>query len=201
MSKRRSETPTKYDPSAPRLTRREQLRQQRRRRSLMWNVIVLGVLGLFLLAVAWYALAVQRPGPLPGEVEMPDEGNAKVAAGTTIQYQNSPPTSGKHYEQPAPWGVSEAPVPEGTFVANLAEGGVVILYSCPTGCPDTVAALREVYAAAGRPADVRLLITPYAGQLEQPVVALAWRHKLPLATVDKDILLRFYRRYLNQGPA
>src|SRR6266851_4676099 len=135
LTKRGSVQPAKYDPSAPRVSRREQLRQERRWRSLRVNVIILGTVVLFLLAVAWYVVFIQRPGAIPGETLIPDEGAAIYPPGQQITYQHYPPSSGGRYANPAPWGFSAQPVPDGSFVADLARGGVVFLYYCPTACP------------------------------------------------------------------
>jgi hypothetical protein len=32
------------------------------------------------------------------------------------------------------------------------------------------------------------------------VVALAWGHEMPLETVDHDLLLQWYKRFVNRGP-
>ena len=95
MTKRTPVQTTKYDPSAPRVSRREQLRTERRRRSLTWNIILIGTAALFLLAIAWYVIASQRPGALPGEVLIPDEGAAVYPAGGEITYHHFPPSSGE----------------------------------------------------------------------------------------------------------
>ena len=136
MTKRATAQPSKYDPSAPRVSRREQLRQERRRRSLFWNAVVLGTIVLFLGAVAWYVIANLRPGPVPGEQVIADEGAAVYPDGQQIPYQHYPPSSGGHFAEPAPYGLASTPVPEGNFVDNLARGGIVFLYYCPGGCSD-----------------------------------------------------------------
>jgi hypothetical protein len=204
LSKRQSAAPSRYDPSAPRLSKREQVRQQKKRRSLMWNIIVLGTLGVFLVgAVAYFALS-GRPGPLPGEQAIPIEGQGEVPAGTSITYAHTPPSSGNHYAEAAPWGLSPEPVVEGTFVSNLARGGVVFLYECPN---DDCAALEQQFQDLidQAPVDsqfntVKILATRYAGDLPKPIVALAWGHQLDLDSFDRATLLRWYDRWVNQGP-
>ncbi len=203
MSKRQSAAPSRYDPGAPRVSKREQLRQQRRRRSIIWNLSILGIVVAFLAVVAWYVFANQRPGPLPGENAIPVEGGAVVPAGTQIDYNHYPPSSGNHYTDAASWGVQAEAVPEGTFVANLAHGGVVFLYQCPSGCPDLVAQFEALYKKAPpekRFNRVQILVSPYARPMDAPIVALAWGHQLNLQQFDETVLLRWYRRFVNQGP-
>jgi hypothetical protein len=203
LTKRGSTAPSKYDPNAPRVSKREQLRNQRRRRSLIWNVIVLGTAGLFLAAIAFYTVASQRPGPLPGEVQIPVEGAAVVPAGASIIYDNYPPSSGTHYADPAPWGFSETPVPEGQFVSNLARGGVVYLYHCPEACPELEQQMRTLARRVPRESrynTVKAVVSPYERPLDAPIVALAWGRQMNLAEYDEARLLRWYQRFVNQGP-
>ena len=40
-------------------------RAENRRQAIMWNIIVLGGLGLFLVIVVSYTIYNMRPGPLP----------------------------------------------------------------------------------------------------------------------------------------
>jgi uncharacterized protein DUF3105 len=203
LTKNATAQPSKYDPSAPRVTRREQLRQERRRRSLMWNVLVLGIIVAFLAAIGWYVFANLRPGALPGELVISDEGAAVYPARQQIPYHHYPPSSGGHYADPASWGLSSTPVPEGTYLANLARGGIVYLYYCPTACPDLEKQLKDFYATA--PPDktyntVRILISPYQRQLSTQIVALAWDNELDLPQFNPDLMLRWYQRFVDQGP-
>lgn len=204
MSKRQQAAQSRYDPSAPRQSKREQVRQQKRRRSLMWNIIILGTLGAFLLGIAAFVINSQRPGPLPGEQQIPVQGQAEVPPGTQINYSHQPPSSGNHYAQAAPWGLSTTPIEEGTFVSNLAHGGVVYLYECPN---DDCAALQQQFQALldkAPPDDqfnrVKILAAPYDGDLPAPIVALAWGHQLNQDGFNEALLLRWYRRFVNQGP-
>jgi hypothetical protein len=207
------------------LSRREQMRAERRRSKLAWNVILLGTVGVVVLLIAWYVLATARPGALPGEVTVPDEGRAHVRAlnqdgspsGTRVTFQTYPPTSGTHYgDLVAPWGVYtpaqpiQPPFPadtpydlEGIFVHNLEHGGVVFLYACADNCAELEQQFRGLYAKAGPPAgcaDPKILVTPYTRDLPAPIVALAWDHRLNVAAFDEGLLLRWYQRFVDRGP-
>jgi len=196
--------------SGARLSKREQLRAERRRRSLLWNVILLGGGGLAILMVAVYfvALANARPGPLRGELSAPrdfsDEGTGIVPDGAVLTFQHYPPSSGAHYEAVAPWGVSTEAVAEGVFVHNLARGGAVFLYYCDTPCPDLVQKFEEL--AKKVPPDSRfgsrkILVTLYdKSKMETPIVALAWNHQLNMPAFDEATMLEWYKRFVNTGP-
>lgn len=196
---------SKKSSGAP-LSKREQLRAERRRRSLVWNVILLGGGGLVVLIVAGYyiALALSRPGPLPGEQFIPDEGTGDVPSGSALTFKHYPPSSGAHYAEVAQWGVYSEPVGEGVFVHNLEHGGVVFLYYCDTPCPDLEQKFEDL--AQKVPPDSRfgsrkILVTPYdKSKMEAPIVALAWNHQLDLPAFDEAAMLQWYKRFVNGGP-
>ncbi len=184
---------------------RSRRRAQNRRQSLIWNVIVLGTAAVFLGLVAWFILVNQRPGPLPGEMQiLPDEGQAHLSEGVTLPtFQHDPPVSGTHYDRAAPWGFSATPVPPGIYLHNLGIGGVVFLYQCATPCPDLEQQLKDFYDKApidSATGERRILITTYDKPLPSPIVALAWDYQLNLAQFDEAIMLRWYKRFLNRGP-
>ena len=45
-----------------------------------------------------------------------------------VTYNSFPPSSGPHYQQPAPWGIYEDPIKQTILVHNLEHGGVVVQY-------------------------------------------------------------------------
>jgi Protein of unknown function (DUF3105) len=45
-----------------------------------------------------------------------------------VTYNSFPPSSGPHYQQPAPWGIYEDPVKETILVHNLEHGGIIVQY-------------------------------------------------------------------------
>ncbi len=186
------------------LSKREQLRAERQRRSMIWNVILLGGGALVLALVAWYIVANARPGALPGEQLIADEGRGHVDTGTEVTFAHYPPSSGTHYRGAAEWGLYTDPVAEGLFVHNLEHGGVVFLYNCPEACPDLEKQFTDFYNNAPQDSTFnsrKILITPYdATRMSGPIVALAWGRQLDLPQFDADTMLKWYRRYVNQGP-
>jgi hypothetical protein len=184
-------------------TKREQVRAAKKRRSLVWNLIVLGTLGAFALLVVVFAIANQRPGPIAGEQAIPNEGTGVVQAGTALTFNHMPPSSGSHYAESAPWGLAATPVPPGHFVSNLAKGGVVILYQCAEPCPELEDRFKTLYdkTPPDRQFNARkMLITPYTDTLTSPIVALGWGYELGVKQYDEALLLQWYQRFVNQGP-
>jgi Protein of unknown function (DUF3105) len=59
------------------------------------------------------------PGLEPEHLADPD---------ANVTYNSFPPSSGPHYQQPAPWGIYEDPVKQTILVHNLEHGGIVVQY-------------------------------------------------------------------------
>jgi hypothetical protein len=203
VSKRQTTPQPQYNPSAPRASKREQLRQERRRRAMTWNLIVIGTIAVFLLLIAWYVIVNQRPGALPGEMIVADEGAAVYPAGQALTHNAIPPSSGQRYADPAPWGLAAEPVAAGHYLSNLYRGGVVYLYACETNCAALEQQFQTLLAKAppdSRYNTIKIVVSRYEGDLPAPIVALAWTRQLNVAQFDEALLLRWYRRFVNRGP-
>ena len=74
----------------------------------------------------------------------PDQGNLHIQLETDahVPYNSNPPTSGPHLPYIAPWGVHTEPISKELQVHNLEDGGVMVQYNCPSGCPDLVEKLK-----------------------------------------------------------
>ena len=83
----------------------------------------------------------------PGSTDVEDlESGSKAAVlgGVTSVFEmpnTNPPTSGWHYTlnpEEITWGRHDEPLSEETQVSYLKQGGVIIQYNCPDGCPDVL---------------------------------------------------------------
>jgi hypothetical protein len=105
-----------------------------------------------------------------------------------------------------PWDVYSEPQPYEYLVHNLEDGGVVIYYQCPDGCPDTVTALKQVvqpYLDRNR----HVVLAPNdpswpdaGGQLRHKdmgasIALTAWGKLLKLDAVDEDRIREFIDKY------
>jgi len=191
------------------LTRREVKRQRReeeRRRKQQGKI--LRVAGIILAAVVLMGGIVllvvrgsQSDASLPG-TPVPDEGRTHIPDTQQPQYAHYPPASGPHYDAPANWGVYDQALPDGRWVHNLEHGGIVILYKCPSGCPDLVKQLKDFYASAPQSAEwkeVKLVITPY-DKMDHQIAIVAWDWIDEMDTFDSARLLRFYKAHMDRGP-
>jgi hypothetical protein len=181
--------------------REEERRRKQQRRILRTAGIIVAVVILiggvgFLISRVMQAEAAQPGTPVA------DEGRVHLPDTQQPQYAHYPPASGPHYDAPATWGVYDQPLPEGRWVHNLEHGGIVILYKCPSGCPDLVKQLKDFYASAPQSAqwhEVKLVITPY-DKMQHQLAVVAWDWIDEMDSFDSARLLRFYRAHLDQGP-
>jgi Protein of unknown function (DUF3105) len=59
------------------------------------------------------------PGLAPQHLSNPDQ---------KVKYNSFPPSSGPHYQQPAPWGIYTDPIQQTILVHNLEHGGIILQY-------------------------------------------------------------------------
>jgi hypothetical protein len=157
------------------------------------------LVGAAILA-AWLALTPALAQEGPGR-KMPDRGQTHVQQGTPITYEEYPPTSGSHWPVWAKWGVYTEPIPEEVLVHNLEHGGIVLLYNCPTPCPDVVRQLEETFAALPKSkyGHVKLVITPNA-RIKTRFALLAWTRLDEFDRFDRQRAVRFVTAWQDKGP-
>jgi len=85
-----------------------------------------------------------------------------------VTYNSFPPSSGPHYQQPAPWGIYEDPVKQTILVHNLEHGGIVIQYGNGVSQAD-VEKLQSFY----QDDPYGLVVAPYK-KLGNKIAATAW---------------------------
>ena len=113
-----------------------------------------------------YRAAVAQPG-----VSLPGQGNRHVQTlkEAIPPYNSDPPTSGPHLPYIAPWGIHTEPIPRQLQVHNLEDGGVMVQYNCPDGCPDLVAKLEAIVSGYNR----QVILAPYPG-MKTRLALTAW---------------------------
>jgi hypothetical protein len=99
------------------------------------------------------------PGLKPNHLSNP---NANVT------YNSFPPSSGPHYQQPAPWGIYPDSVKQTILVHNLEHGGIVIQYGNGVS-KDDVEKLQSFY----QDDPYGLVVAPYE-RLGNKIAATAW---------------------------
>jgi uncharacterized protein DUF3105 len=123
---------------------------------------------------------------------------------TPIEYQTNPPSSGTHYSNWADFKTYDEPIAEGFFVHAMEHGAVVLLYNCPSGCADDVAAMKQL--VAGLTADekcmsgstTRTIIVPDP-KLDVPFAAASWGRMLKAQCFDEELVGQFIEDHYGNG--
>lgn len=135
---------------------RQELNDLAAKRRRNGNLMVFGIGGILVLVAALVVyLNIQGSQPVGGEETVATMGNTHIAQGSLspVRYNTTPPTSGPHYPGLAPWGTNRQSQRYEQVIHNLEDGGVIVYYQCPEGCPELIDQLSEVvkpYADGGR---------------------------------------------------
>jgi len=135
--------------------------------------------------------AYQAAGTQPG-VSLPDQGNLHVQTlnEPIPPYNSEPPTSGPHLPYIAPWGIHTEPIPRQLQVHNLEDGGVMVQYNCPDGCPDLVAKLKAIVSGY----EHQVILAPYPG-MKTRIALTAWTKLDAFDEFDEKRIRRFITAY------
>ncbi|MGI8422470.1 MAG: DUF3105 domain-containing protein [Gaiellaceae bacterium] len=109
-------------------------------------------------------------------------------------YNSFPPTSGKHYFQPALWGNYPTPVNEFQAVHNLEHGGIVIQYGDKVP-QATVDKLDGFYQS-----DPNALLMAPLPKLGSKVALTAWTHLATCTGYDEKAYAAFRDAYRYKAP-
>ena len=163
-------------PTQTRAARR--VRQARRRRLIRYGGVsaIALVSFIFILGLILPGLPIPQFGGGGGSGDIFETGAADAAntqagaasaqasvANTETQAAPSEPNPPAQAAAPAappvPWGVHADALPAEMYAANLAQGGVIISYNCPDGCPDLVTQLSDVVNEL-RGDEVKVILMP-----------------------------------------
>ncbi len=162
--------------------------RQRRQRRQQWIIIgVAALLTAAVVGVAYALLTEDKPG-----IKFDDMGNRHISQEPSAYIWNSrPPTSGPHNPGLANWGVHSETVAEWYQVHNLEDGGVILHYNCPDGCPEIVAELADIVTDKGTH---QLVLHPYEN-MDSRIAVTAWTRMLQLEEVDRAAIEEFIDAY------
>lgn len=176
----------KQGTKSTRVQRREALARRRRNRRLLYTGLAVVIVGGLAALLLWGLFT-----PEPGEY-VTSQGNAHVTEDQVglSTYNTTPPTSGPHLGSLARWGVHDEPIPNELQVHNLEDGGVLVQYDCPDGCPDLVAELAGIVGRYGE----GVILAPYPG-METRIALTAWQRIDQFDDLDEQRIERFIRAY------
>jgi hypothetical protein len=184
-------------------TERERIASSNRKKAALRKQLTIGGIVAVVLAVSVLLFNTVQDGmrPAPG-VTLPNEGNSHVTPGTPLEYRSNPPASGPHYATWARPGFYNETLDRGLWVHSLEHGYVVLLYNCPTECPDLVQQLRQFYDTAPKSARYgyqKLIVMPYQ-EMDHRIAVVAWTRLDQMDQLDLQRVGEFYRRYHDRGP-
>jgi len=128
-----------------------------------------------------------------------------VTVCSAITWPMNPPVYGDHYPVWAAYKSYSFPVPLGFLVHNLEHGAVELLYNCPQGCADEVAAAQAFLDAL--PMDLRCTVEVKHQTILSPDptlpsrwAAVAWGRSLAADCFDASAFRSFYDANVGHGP-
>ena len=134
-----------------------------------------------------------------------DEGATHVSCEQAVTYMTNPPSSGNHYSCWAAYQTYTSPIPWGNLVHSLEHGAMVIVYNCPDGCPDDVAAIQTFID--GLPLDPncgaslgknRIILMPDPN-LDVRFAASTWTWTLKADCFDPTVFGQFFDDHYDHG--
>lgn len=158
--------------------------RRRTKRKLTWGAAIGAGIVFFL---AFYLWASHRPGQF---VKSLGNEHLQTEDQKHVPYNSVPPTSGPHLPVIARWGVHPEPISNELQVHNLEEGGVLVQYNCPQGCPDLLSKLRAIVLRY----DTQVILAPYPG-MDSRIALTAWSRIDRFDEFDEKRIVRFIQAY------
>lgn len=186
--------------AAERAARLAEIREQQRRAERRRTAVITGtsvfVAGALIAATAIVLVGEQRRTAEVAEAAAGDIDGVATFSDLTaghvqqpVQYEQTPPVGGDHAGVWANCGTYTEPITSELAVHSLEHGAVWITYS-PDLPADQVRQLADL--AEG---NTYVLLSPFDGLPEEPVVASAWGTQLALETADDPRLEQFVVKY------
>jgi len=181
------------------------------------GIVVIGVIIVLAVGVALYVTQLAGGGSADGieassldasgdaerlaDVEQfPNRGNQHVDSGTTVDYAQSPPLSGPHYNVPTEGGYYGETQPAGNIVHALEHGAVVIYYDESAMNESTRSSLQE-FANTHTGTWRSVIVVPHTNEsAESDFVLTAWRHRMYMDSYDARVVFEFLSEFLGRGP-
>jgi uncharacterized protein DUF3105 len=169
-----------------------------RKASTTIRLVALGV-AVAIVAIVGALLATGVIGSPPATFgrQVPDQGREHIAQGQAhLPYNTTPPTSGPHYVDPAPWGIYTQSIADETQVHNLEHGGIMIQYWCPDGCPDLVSQLTTVASRYKS----KVILAPYSKPMPNRIALTSWTWIDTFDNFDEARITQFIAQHKDHAP-
>ena len=157
------------------------------------TTVIIGV-GVWLLGAQGTKEQTKLSKPLIGEA-MVNEGANHVPAGTKVDYNSNPPTSGPHYADSQPAGIYDKEVPDGNLIHSMEHGAVILWFKSDISASDS-AKLKSIFNESS----VSKKIMVPRNSLDVPIALTSWGRLLKLQIIDKDQIKTFMETNEDRGP-
>lgn len=166
-----------------------QRKKEAKRKQLLKKLALIA--GITTIVAVIIFVVIEQKKPLPGKkvAVMEDQSHIKDIYAPHTPYNSDPPTSGKHVEYVANWGVHKEPVPKEVLVHNLEDGGVVIYYN-----KNTDRATVEKLEKLVNKYRYHVLLTPYP-EMENTITLTAWGRIDKLNQFDDERIDKFIQTF------
>lgn len=166
----------------------QRLKEERRRKILTVTGITTAVV-LVVGLIAFLFLMEFSSRTISGTEEFEVGPYEHVTMGQRVDYEQSPPVGGNHWNSWQNCGVYSEPLTLELAVHSLEHGAVWINYR-----PDLPEGQVQMLADMYNPGDY-LLVSPYEGDMDAPIVASSWGRQITAETADDEMLRRFVELY------
>jgi len=132
--------------------------------------------------------------------QFPSEGRQHVPSSQNLNYTQSPPLSGAHYDTPTQGGFYENAQPAGNIVHALEHGAVVIYYD-PAALNDSTRNSLQTFADTHTGTWRSVIVVPNPNESAQSdYVLTAWRNRMYMDNYDAQTVHAFLSEFLGRGP-
>ena len=132
--------------------------------------------------------------------QFPNDGTEHVPPSQDLEYAQSPPLSGPHYDRPTQGGFYENPQPAGNIVHSLEHGAVVIYYNESAMNESTRTSL-QAFADTHTGTWRSVIVVPNENaSAEADFVLTAWRNRMYMDSYDAQVVFEFLSEFLGRGP-
>ena len=162
------------------------------------RIILLAFVAVGLLPVEWIIFNRIQTAPPGDDTAIREEVVLDAEWEMHDPYVTIPPTSGARTREGAAGGAHTEPIANEVQVANLAEGGVVIQYSCDRraeGCGEIVEQLESI---VGRYEGRNVVLAPGPAVADARIAVSAWGKILKMNVVDEEDIVAFVEAYLDK---
>jgi len=166
------------------------------RRKKVFKKVSYWIAGLaVVIGGGWLLVSTTGPKGPDYSQAYPILGRNHISDGSTASYNSNPPTSGDHYQNPAPARFYDKELPDEQLVHNLEHGHVWIAYK-PNPSSEIIDILKDFSGG-------NIVVTPRSKN-DTDIALAAWgrldKFNIEANEIDRQRIKDFISRYQNRGP-